>query len=142
MFSTDSDNLYHADPSDWPVCFGLLNAQAFHQPSVLLRCNASGLGSVPWPLKSAAFQPLVYQQKPVALPQKTFDPIFSRSAEEKQCFREWIKLKLPLDDCRQAINPTPKISLAYSQEDLSAKFAQHNFIARSSAAMVASSAPA
>jgi len=84
---------------------GLIHTQPLHKPTVLLRCQCPGLAFLPGPLEAASLQPLVQQNKTVALPVQRLDPVSSFAAEEKQCVAKWIQVELLLDKRCQAVYP-------------------------------------
>ena len=84
----------------FPVRFRLMNTQSFHQPPVLLRCDAACFTLAPRPLELALFQPFVEQEKTVALPVERFYPVGSPAAKQEQCIGTWVKMELLFNDSR------------------------------------------
>lgn len=64
--------LNHAHSCHWFVRPGLVNLQALHQPTALLRRQLSHLFSVPRPLEAPVLQPFVQQHKAVTFPVQRF----------------------------------------------------------------------
>ena len=69
----------------------LFNAEALHQPAILLRRQLSGFGFRAWPLEASGLQELVQQEKSVSLPVQRFDPVSASAAEEENGVGEWIQ---------------------------------------------------
>ena len=127
---------------DFSMRLRLLNAQSFHQPSVLLWCYTDCFTLVARPLKFAFFKPFVEQKETVAFPVERFDPVGSSAAEQKQCVGAWVELKLLFNDRRQTVDTATKIGVAAGEVDLRpAEIVQHDFSALNIAVWVASSAP-
>ena len=119
-----------------------MNTQSFHQPPVLLRCDAACFTLAPRPLELALFQPFVEQEKTVALPVERFDSVGSSAAKQEQCIGTWVKMELLFNDSRQTVDPTAKIGVTAGEVDLRpAEIAQHDLSALNIAVRVASSAP-
>ncbi len=119
-----------------------MNTQSFHQPTVLLRCDAVCFALAPRPLELAFFQPFVEQEKAVALPVERFDSVGSSAAKQEQRVGTRVKFELLFNDSRQTVDPTAKIGVAAGEVDLRpAEIVQHDFSALNIAVRVASSAP-
>ena len=126
----------------FPVRLRLLNTQSFHQPTVLLRCDAACFILAPRPLELAFFQPFVEQEKTVALPIQRFDSVSSPAAKQEQRVCAGIKFELLFNDSRQTVYSATKIGVAAGEVDLRpAEIVQHDFSALNIAVRVASSAP-
>ena len=126
----------------FPVRLRLLNTQSFHQPTVLLRCDAACFIFAPRPLELAFFKPLVEQEITVALTIQRFDSVSSPAAKQEQRVCAGIKIKLLLNDSRQTVDTAAKIGVAAGEVDLRpAEIVQHDFSALNIAVRVASSAP-
>ena len=93
------------------MSFRLLDTQSFHQPAVLLSSNAERLVLAARPLKPALFKPLVEQEKTVAFPVESFDPVGSSSAEQEQAVLVDFIAILQHDDLCQSIDATAQVSV-------------------------------
>ena len=96
----------------------LLYFQSFHQPAVLLCCYLPYLLLIPRPLVNTAFQPLVQKDKSILLPIQALDPIPATSAKQKQCIREWVQVKLLLNQDRKTVDPFPQICVSAGNVDV------------------------
>lgn len=67
------------------MCFGLLHAQTFHEPAVLLRRNLTGFFAVSRPLILAIFKPFIQQNETVSFPVQRLDSVPLSPAEQKEC---------------------------------------------------------
>lgn len=125
------------------MCLGLIHTQTLHEPAVLLRCQCPGFAFLPGPLEAASLQPLVQQDKSVALPVQCLDPVPSSAAEEEQCVAERIQVELLLDKNSQSVYPSAKICVTAGNIHpvRTSKIAQHDFRIRSTVSTVAASAP-
>ena len=74
-------------------------------------------------------------------PESHANAILAAPAEQEQCFRKWVQFKLLLHNCSQAVDSPAQVGTSYRQVDLPLELLQHDFMARSRADMVASSAP-
>lgn len=110
------------------VRFGLIDAQAHHQPAVLLRGDSPGFARAARPLKAAGLQTFVQQHKTVALPVQGFYPVAASAAEQKQGVGEWIKFELLLNNCVQPVNSAAQICIAAGDVNpiCSCKIVQHD----------------
>lgn len=91
------------------VRFGLLDAEPFHEPAVLLLRQLTCLRFGSWPLEHTVFQPLIKQHKPVNFPVQRLDAVTASATEQKKCVCERIQLKLLRDDTSQTVNSAPQI---------------------------------
>lgn len=92
-----------------------------------------------WPPVTPAFQPLIQQQKTIAVQVQPFAPVYSSSPPEQN---QGIQLKLSLYDSGKSIDPSAKICIATGQINLSRfEVLQHCFNALQSLTSVSSSAP-
>lgn len=98
--------------------FWLLDAQALHEPAILLQRQLPRFISVSGPLKAATFQSLVQKEKAISLPVQRLDPIPSSATEQKQCVCKWIQLKLLLDHDRQTVNAPAKVGISAGNVNL------------------------
>ena len=121
----------------------LIYAQTLHEPTVLLRCQASGFAFVPGPLEATGLQPLVQQHKAVALPVQSFDTILPSAAEKEQRVGERIQPKLLFDQSGQAVNTKSEVGAAAGDYDAvsAGEICQHDFSICSTVSTVAASAP-
>ena len=87
----------------------LLGLQSLHQPSVLLVTQLPCLRTVSRPLEASLFQPLCHQHESAPLPIQPPDPVTPVAAEQEQRIAEPVQMKLPLHQCRQAVDPFPQI---------------------------------
>jgi len=69
-------------------------------------------------LKGTSTEPLVQKDKSVLLPIQTLDPIPTPSAEQKQCIREWVQVKLLLNKDRKAFDPFSQICVSAGNVDV------------------------
>lgn len=123
--------------------FWLVDAQAFHEPAVLLWCQYPGFAFFPGPLEAAGLQPLVQQHKSVALPVQCLDPVPASAAEEKEGICKWIQPKLLLNQGGQSVDATAKVGVAAGDIHLfgTGEVGQHDFSTRSTISTVTASAP-
>ena len=82
----------------------LLGLQSLHQPSVLLVTQLPCLRTVSRPLEASLFQPLCHQHESAPLPIQPPDPVPPVAAEQEQRIAEPVQMKLPLHQCRQAVD--------------------------------------
>ena len=122
---------------------GLIHTQTLHEPAVLLRCQCPGLAFLPGPLEAASLQPLVQQNKSVALPVQCLDPVPSSAAEEEQCVAKRVQVELLLNKRRQAVYPAAQICVTAGNIHpvRTVEIAQHDFRIRSTVSTVTASAP-
>lgn len=123
--------------------FGLLNAQSFHEPAVLLHRERSGFAFLPGPLEATGLQTLVEEKKAVALPVQCFDPVAFSAAEKKQAVLKGIQCKLPLDQSGQSVDPKAKIRVAAGDIHpiRPGEVVQHDRNTRNTVSSVAASTP-
>ena len=109
----------------------LVDLQAFHEPAILLRRQLSRFRLAARPLKTAAFQTLIQQQKSVSFPVQCLDAVSSSAAEEKQRIGERIQPELLLYDVGKPIYPAAQIRVSAGNIDLigSGEITQHDRIA-------------
>ena len=87
--------------------------EAFHQPSVLLRCYCLDLAYVPWPSESAIGKSFVKQQESITFIEQSFYSIRSSATEQEQSsFLKRIHPEFLLDQTGKAIDPSPQIRIA------------------------------
>lgn len=109
----------------------LFYRKPLHQPCVLFGCYLLRLGFVSRPLKSAVIEPLVKQQKSIAFPEQSLDPVAPPSAEQKQSARIYIKLVVLLNYTCKSVDPTAKVGVAADDEIRTFYFFHHDRISRS-----------
>src|SRR5699024_5968380 len=114
-----------------------------HQPAILLRRQSLHFLRAPGPLKTAALQTLIQQQKPVSLPVQCLEPVPPPPAEQKQRPLKGIHLELSLYQIGQPINASLQVCVSAGNVPRAAapKLVQHDFAAWRIACSVASSAP-
>lgn len=121
----------------------LVNAQALHEPAVLLGRQASCLAFLSRPLEAAGLQAHVEQHETVALPVQRLDPVPAPAAEPDQRVSERIQVKLLPDQRCQAVDPAAKVGVTAGDVHLirTGEIAQHDFRIHSTVSTVAASAP-
>ena len=62
--------------------------------------------------------PLVQKDKSILLPIQALDPIPATSAKQKQCIREWVQVKLLLNQDRKTVDPFPQICVSAGNVDV------------------------
>ena len=130
--------LNHAHSCHWFVRPGLVNLQALHQPTALLRRQLSHLFSVPRPLEAPVLQPFVQQHKAVTFPVQRFDPVTPPPAEQEQRIGKRVKLELALYQRRQPIDSLAQVRVPAGYVHLfrAGEVTQHDFAAWNSACSV------
>ena len=83
----------------------LVDLQSFHEPAILLRRQLPRFRLAAWPLKTAAFQTLIQQQKSVSFPVQRLDAVSSSAAEQKDRIGERIQPELLLYDVGKPVYP-------------------------------------
>jgi hypothetical protein len=96
----------------------LVDAQAFHQPSELLRCQFFQFLRSPWPLVLSIFETLVQKNISIGIPIKRLDSVTASSAEEEQRIRLRIHMEGILDYGCKTIDSAPEITVAHRKIDL------------------------
>lgn len=99
------------------MCLGLLNAESFHKPAVLLQGDLRRFCSAARPLEAAGLQTFIQQDETVAFPVQPLDSIAAAAAEQKQCVRERIQCKLLLYDGCQSVDASAQIRIAAGNID-------------------------
>ena len=125
------------------MCSGLVNAQPFHKPTVLLWRQAAHLGRTSRPLEAAGFQALVQQHKTISLPIECLDSVTPPTTEQEQRCLNWIEGKLTLDDACQTIYATAQVGVPAGDVDgtCAVEVVQHDNTTLSIVRTVAESAP-
>ena len=135
--------LYYTQAAHGFVCLRLLCLQPLHQPAILLRRQGLHLFPAPGPLKAAALQTLIQQQKAVSLPVQRLESVPSSPAEQEQRPLKRVHLKLGFYQIGQPINASPQVCVSAGDVHRAAavKIVQHDFAAWRIACSVAPSAP-
>ena len=125
------------------MSFGLIYAQTFHEPAVLLRSQGSCLAFLPWPLERTGLQTFVQQDKSVSFPIQGLNSIPASAAEQEQCIGERIQIELLLNQNGQTVYTTAQVSVTAGNIHpvSTGEVAQHDFRNRSTVSTVAASAP-
>ena len=90
-----------------------MDRQTFHKPLVLLRWHVDDLSRIPRPLEAAILESFVQQQKSVAFPQQSLDPVSSSAAEQEERIRiKRIEIILMPDNPGETIYAISEISVA------------------------------
>ena len=126
-----------------PVRLWLVDAQAFHEPAVLLGRQRSGFPFRTGPLEAAGFQPLVKQHKSVAFPVQCLDTVPASTAKQEQGVGERVQIELLLNHGSQPVDATAQVGIAAGNINpvSSGEVGQHDFSSRSTVSTVAVSAP-
>ena len=82
--------------------------EAFHQPSVLLRCYRFYLGDVSRPSEPSVSKPFVKKEKSITFIEQPFYAVRPSAAEKKQIsFLKGIQPEFLLDQTGESVDPTP-----------------------------------
>lgn len=76
------------------VCFGLNDAQTFHEPTILLWSKLLYFFTGTRPLVSSVLQTLVQQNKSISIPEQGLEPVAPFAAEQKDRLLTRIQLEL------------------------------------------------
>ena len=91
--------------------------EAFHKPSVLLRCYRLDFAYTSWPSEPSVSKPFVKKEKSITFIEQTFYAIRPPSTEKEQIpFLKRIHPELLLDQSGKAIDPAPQICIAALSE--------------------------
>lgn len=125
------------------ICLRLFGLQPLHQPAILLRRQSLHFIRAPRPLKTAALQTLIQQQKAVSLPVQRLEAVPPPPAEQKQRPLKGIHLELALYQIGQSINASTQICVSAGNVHRAAavEIVQHDLAAWRIACSVALSAP-
>ena len=84
--------------------------KSLHEHTVLVCRNLKCFLRGPWPVEGTIVKALIQEQKSIAFPEESFDPVIPFPTKQIKCiFIVWVKMELEPDDVCQPFQAPPQV---------------------------------